>query len=148
MSFAVTAAVATVAGAVISYQGSRKAGKAAEAAGQAEAETERAVTQERLRQIEREEMLLREQTIAGTAGQNIKVDSRSALEVLADQASEFRREREITTEVGASKAQASLTRASALATQYKYQGYSALFSGLTGAAGIGHDAGWFGGGKT
>lgn len=131
MSFAIASAVIGGISVVANIVGSRKAAKAAERQGDAQADTERKVTQERLRQIDREEMLMGEATILATAGSNIKVGSKSTLEVLADQEAEFAREGLITAQVGASAATAALDRGKALATQAKYQGYSNALSGIS-----------------
>ena len=135
MSFAITAAVAGVviagASAYSSYKSGKKAASAAEQQASAQAGTEREVTAERLRQIEREKMLMAEETTIRTAGSRIKIGSKSTLEVLADQEAEFTREKSITARVGASAATAALARGSALATQAKYQGASGALSGIS-----------------
>ena len=78
-------------------------------------------------------MLMREGTVAATAASGVKVGSKSTLEVLADQKAEFAREKEITQEVGASRAQAALKNAALRSRTTKYQGYTAAAQGLTQA---------------
>ena len=131
MSFFTVASIAVgVVGIGLQISGARKAEDAAIQQGQDEAVTERAVTKERIRQIGREEEIMRGDTIGRVAASGVKVDMGSPLEILADQASEFQREKSITQEVGASRAKLALSSASALGTQYKYQGYAAAAQGL------------------
>ncbi len=131
MSFAIASAVISGIGAIANISAGRKAAKAAERQGDAQAATERKVTAERIRQIDREQMLMKEETKIRTAGSRISVGSKSTLEVLADQRSEFFREKLITQQVGASAATAALDRAGALSTQAKYQGYSSALGGIS-----------------
>ena len=127
---AVAGIAASVLGSVLGIGAASKAEKAAERAAKEEARLEGKVTDERIRQISRQEGIMAGQTVAATAGSGVKVGSGSSLAILADQASEFRREKAITREVGATRAKASLERGSALATQYRYQGLSAAVGGL------------------
>lgn len=85
---------------------------------------EEAVTEERLRQLRVEERTMAGETRGRVAASGARVTSGSALEVLAEQEREFARERAITAEVGASRAQTALKRGENLARQYRYQGYS------------------------
>jgi len=133
---AVAGVAASVVGAALSFFGGRKAEDAANKAAKREAKLEGKVTAERIRQIDRQETIMAGQTVAATAGSGVKVGSASSLAILADQASEFRRERYITQEVGATRARASLETGAALATQYKYQGLSGAVSGLGAAFSI------------
>lgn len=143
MSWMAVAGIATsVVGAATSYIGGKKAGRAAKDAAAAEAEIEDKITDERIRQIGREEDLMSEATIARTAGSGVKVGGESMLQVLAEQAAEFRREKDITREVGASRASTALQRGSALATQYKYQGLSGAASGIGSAFKIAATTDW------
>ena len=137
MSFFAVAGIAlSVTSAGLSYKAGQDASKASKKAAKEEARLEGLVTDRRIEQIEREEMLMGEATVARTAGSGVKVGGQSQLEVMADQAAEFRKEREITKEVGATKARASLAGGAATAQQYKYQGYSGAASGLAGAFNI------------
>ncbi len=134
--FAVAGIGISVIGAGLSYKSGKEASKAAKRAAKEEARLEGLVTERRIEQIEREEMLMGEATVARTAGSGVKVGGQSQLEVMADQAAEFRKEREITKKVGATKAKASLARGTAVAQQAQYQGYSGAASGLAGAFNI------------
>lgn len=130
MSFAITAAVVGVAGTAYSvYAGEKAAGQARGAARQ-QAKTERAVTAERISQLKREEMLMREQTIANTAASGLKISSASPLEILAEQKAQFERERAITQRVGASAVKASLQQGRIVAQQYQAQGIAGGLAGL------------------
>ena len=143
MSFFNVAAIAVgVIGTAVSIRGAKKAETAAAQQGAAEAATEREVTKERIRQIGREEEMMEGETLGRIAASGVKTDVGSPLEILADQAAEFQREKAITQEVGASKAALALSSASALGTQYRYQGYSAAAQGLGNIFGIGINAGW------
>ncbi len=134
----------TVLGSLFGSSAAKKQERAARRQGQEQARVERQVTRERLRQIERQEEIMRGQTIAGAAGQGVDVGSQSVLQVLADQEAEFRRELQVTETVGASRARGALQRAETLSDTYKYQGYASLFSGVMGVANIGKEAGWWG----
>lgn len=142
MSWIATSVATSVIGIGYSaYQG-RKAEKAAEGAAAEEARIEGEVTQERLAQIEREEMLTREATVAGAVGQGIRTESGSVLEVLADQAAQFERERTITEEVGASRATAALARGESLSQQIRAGTIASTFSGLANTAQYASQVDW------
>ncbi len=128
-----------VLGAGLGIFGASKAEKAAKAQAAEEARLEGKVTDERVRQIKRQEDIMAGQTVAATAGAGVKVGSGSSLAILADQAAEFRRERTITREVGATRAKASLQRGEALAKQYRYQGLGGAVGGLASAFSIYQD---------
>ena len=134
--FAVAGIAVSVIGAGLSYKGSQDAGDAAKDASKEEARLEGLVTDARIEQIEREEMMMAEATTAAVAGSGVKVGGGSELAVLADQASEFRKEQRITKEVGATRSRAALAGGAATAQQYKYQGYSQAASGLSAAFSI------------
>ena len=102
--------------------------------GEAEAEVERKVTAEQIRQIDRDEQLTRSATIASIAGSNIKVGSGSQLDVLAEQAAEFARERQFTEEVGASNANVALQRAKAIGEQARFSSYTTALGAFGSAA--------------
>lgn len=96
-----------------------------------EARIEGEITAERVRQIDKEEEVLAGTTVARTAGSGVKVNSASPLEILADQAFEFERERAITESVGASKARAALDRGSAVASQIDANTIQSSVAGLS-----------------
>lgn len=115
---------------ISSIFGGKKSSDRAEEQAAREAEIERKVTAERVRQIGVEKEALRGETVARTAASGIKTTSQSSLELLKEQAFEFQMEELITREVGASKAKASLDRGSALAEQYRQSGYQGALSSL------------------
>ena len=132
----IAAAVGTAAvGIITDFMGAKKAGKAAKKQAAEEARIEGLTTDERIRQIGKEERDMYGQTIAGYAGGGVlssfgtmadvpRETIGSASPVLAEQAQEFAFERKITEETGASNVSQSLARGKALASQYKYQSYS------------------------
>lgn len=144
MSFAVTGAVIGAAGVAYSVYSSEKAAGKAKKAGKEQARIEKDVTAERLVQIKREEMLMREATVAGAAGSGVKTTSQSALEVLADQKAQFAREAAITKKVGASAAKNALAQGSLVAQQYRAQGISQGAQGLSNVFNILSSTGKFG----
>jgi hypothetical protein len=137
-----TAAVVIGAIGVISgFLGSKKASKAAKKQAEEEARLEALVTAERIRQLGREERTLYGETVAGYAGGGVLSSFGSMANVpretmgspgtvLAEQAAEFQREREITQKVGATKVAQGLARGRATAEAYKFQGYSNAASGI------------------
>lgn len=126
----------------LGIKGGKAAEEAARAAARREAKIEHSVTSERVRQIRRQQEMLRAETIARVAGSGIKVSSKSPLEVLADQESEFKREVDITKEVGASRATAALSRGQMVGEQYKYQGYQQALSGISSMFNIAANTDW------
>lgn len=128
-------------GAITGIIGGNKASKAAKKQAREEARLEGIVTAEKVRQLEKQEVITRGETIAGYAGSGVKVGknitseglrgmSGSPLMVLAEQAREFARERQVTQEAGASRAAQALGSGKAIADQYKYGGYSQAASGF------------------
>lgn len=111
--------------------GAKKAKRAARRQAEEEARIEGEITEERQRQIDVEERALRGETIARSAASGVKVTSGSTLEILAEQAYEFEKERAITEKVGASKARAALDRGSSLAAQIESQAIGSSASQLT-----------------
>lgn len=73
-------------------------------------------------------------TRAIAAASGVVVGRGSPLMVLSEQASEFARERLITRQVGASRAQAALAQGRALGRQAQAQGLQAFVGGLSQAA--------------
>ena len=130
MSFVVTAVVTSAVGVGYGIYAGERANKQSKQAGEAAAKTEAEVTKERVRQIAREENLMRESTVAATAGSGVKVGSKSTLQVLADQKAEFAREKSITEKVGASAAKAALAEGRAVGAQYQAQGISSAITGI------------------
>jgi hypothetical protein len=119
------------AGLISDFIGGRKAASAAKKAGKKQASDERVMTAERIRQLQIEERTLRGETIAKVAGSHVKVGQGSPLEILAEQAREFSKERQITGQVGATKAAAAMQRGRDVGNIAKYQSYSNIASGAS-----------------
>lgn len=127
-------------GAITSIMGGNKAAHAARRQAREEARMEGVVTAEKIRQIGKQEVITKGETIAGYAGSGVKVGRGqgfdqskafgSPLTVLAEQAREFARERHIVSEVGASKAAQALGGGRSIADQYKFAGYSQAASNI------------------
>ena len=99
----------------------RRAERAAKQAGAEEARLEGLLTTEKIRQLDVERRLRSGQTKAGFASGRVKIGSKSALDILAEQKSTALAERSTILEVGASRAANALTRSSNLADQIGYQ---------------------------
>jgi hypothetical protein len=119
------------AGMISSFLGSKKASQAAKEAAKRQAVDERALTKERLRQLDVEERTMAGDTRARAAGSHVKAGQGSPLEVLAEQAREFAREKQITKDVGASKAASALQRGRDVGNAVKYQSYSNMAQGAS-----------------
>ena len=138
---AAAAAVIGAVGLISSFLGSKKASKAAKEQAREEARLEGLVTQEKLRTLKIDERTLYGQTLSGYAGGGVQgispnlgqtnITSGSPQAILAEQKKSFGAEKDIITQVGASKAQASLTRGRNLADQYRWSGYANVASGVS-----------------
>jgi hypothetical protein len=128
-------------GIISSFLGSKKASKAARKQAEEEARLEKLVTDERIRELGREERQLYGETVAGYAGGGVlssfasmggvpRETIGSPRAVLTEQAAEFQREISITQKVGASKVAQSLASGKAVASAYKFQGYSNVTTGI------------------
>jgi len=122
--FGIIAGILSGVGAIASLAGGREAEKAADRQAAEEARLEGIVTDEKIRQLGVEEEVVRGETIASVAGSGVKVDSGSPLMVLATQASEYERLRNVTREAGASRAANALARGDLVGKQAKYGSYS------------------------
>ena len=111
---------------------SRTMKKGKEAAREA-ALAEQTVTKAKVIDLLKEERAMRGATIAGAAGSGVKVNQGSPLQILAEQAREFERERMTVKEVGATKTAAALTRSDMARTAAGYQGYSQAVSSASTA---------------
>jgi len=107
-------------GGIVKLVGGGIAGNKARKAGRRRASVEREVTRGRIQIIRREERILRGQTIGGAAGSGVSVDSMSPLALLSEQATQFKREKDIVKKVGAANASAAIGDANNLASQYKW----------------------------
>ncbi len=139
---AIAGVVIGAVGLIAGFLGSKKASKAAKKQADLEAEQERLVTGERIRQLGREERQLAGDTVAGYAGGGVLSSFGSMSNVpretigspgtvLAEQSAEFQREREITQKVGATKVAQGLARGKATAEAYKYAGYTNAAQGIS-----------------
>jgi len=117
------AAIAAV-GMITNYLGSKKKAKAAKKAAANEAWAEGRTTAERIRQLNIQERTMKGETMAMAAGSGVLATEGSPLQVMAEQAQEFKRERMFTKEVGATKAAASRQRGRDVAQEIQYQSYS------------------------
>ena len=143
MPIAIAGAIAAGIGAVSSIVGRAKAAKAAKRAAREEARLEGIVTAEKIRQLHIQERVMKGETIAGYAGGGVKAFHGgtggqggrgpaigSAKPVLAEQAKEFRQERAVTGEAGASRSSNALSRGAMMADQYRYSSYASAASSL------------------
>lgn len=131
--FTAIAAGLSILGSISSIFGGKSAKKDAERQGEEEARLEGLVTDERLRQLGKEEKALAGTTIAAAAGSGVKVGTGSPLEILAEQASEFAFERLITERVGASKAKLALDRGRSVGSRAQSQSYAQAIQGFSSA---------------
>lgn len=138
----IAALVVSGVSAVAGFLGSQKASSAAKNQAQLEAEQEKKLTTEKLRQLGIEERAVYGQTLAQYAGSGVlanapslsgqpKPNAGSPLVVLAEQAKEFGFQRKITQEVGATKVNQALSGGKATADYYRYSGYANVASNLS-----------------
>lgn len=141
MSLALAGVVLGAVGLISGFIGSKKASKAAKEQAALEAEQERLITGERIRQLGKEERAMYGETVAGYAGGGVLSQFGTMggtptgaigapKSVLQEQANEFQREREITQKVGATKVAQGLARGKATAEAYKFAGYSNAAQGI------------------
>ena len=138
----IAAVVVGAVGVISNFIGSKKASKSAKKAAKEEARLEGLVTQEKLRTLGIDERTLYGETMSGYARGGVQAASPTlgggALPqtgtpqtVLAEQAQEFRYQKDITQKVGATKAQAALTRGKNVADAYRWSGYANVASGIS-----------------
>jgi hypothetical protein len=118
-------------GMIADFLGSKKSASGAAKASHREAFAERRVTQEKVRQLHKEERTMAGDTRAKAAGSHVKAGQGSPLDVLAEQAKEFSRERQIVEQVGATKAASALQRGRDVGNAVRYQSYSNLATGAS-----------------
>jgi hypothetical protein len=138
---AYAAAAIGAVGLISSFIGSKKASKAAKDAAKEEARLEGLVTGEKIRTLGIDERTLYGQTVAGYSGGGVQgiqpnlgasnVTAGSPMSVLAEQKKSFAAEKDITSKVGASKAQAALTRGKNVADAYRWSGYANVASSVS-----------------
>ena len=141
MGVAIAGAVIGAVGLISSFLGSKKGAKAAKEQAREEARLEGLVTQEKLRTLGIDERTLYGQTLAGYAGGGVQgispnlgqtsITAGSPQAILAEQKKSFGAEKDIITQVGASKAQSALTRGKNLADQYRWSGYANVASSVS-----------------
>ena len=120
---------------IISLIQGRKGKKAANRAAEREAAAEKFLTGAKLENLRVDERVLRGQTIAAVAGSGIEVGTGSPLQILAEQARAFGRERAIVKQVGATKVAAGLQRGRDVGNQYMWQGVSGALNAAAMAFG-------------
>ncbi len=121
---AIIAGVIGAAGIGVSLSGARKAENAAKRASAEEARLEGIVTEEKLRQMVIEEATVRGETIGMAAASGVEVGKGSVIDILAEQAYNFTRERAAVKSAGATRASNALSRGSMAAQQARYEGIS------------------------
>jgi len=107
-----------------SLVGASKAKSAAKGAAREEARLEGIVTEAKITSLDREERVLRGETLGAAAGSNVKVDRGSPLQILAEQARTFADEKRVVRQAGASRAAQAKTRGRMVGDQAMYQGVS------------------------
>ncbi|RKX23484.1 MAG: hypothetical protein DRP45_10435 [Candidatus Zixiibacteriota bacterium] len=108
--------------------GGRKAKGAADRESQMIAGQERYITGAKLQDSRIQQRVMRGQTIAGAAGSGVKTGTGSPLEILAEQAKQFARERDVIQSTGEAKARYAIERG-------RNVGQAALYQSYAGAAG-------------
>lgn len=129
------AAAMAVVGGISSIIGGNKAKHASKRASREEARLEGIVTGQKIRELFAEERQLHGDTIGAAAGSGVDVGFGSVLDVLSEQASTFERTRDVTRQVGASKASVALQRGSMIGNLYQSQGISSAFQSFGQALG-------------
>ena len=139
--FAAYAAVQAV-GLITSYIGSKKAAASAKEEAAEQARLEGMVTDEKIRTLGIDERTLYGETVSGyarggvqavgpTLGGGALPQTGTPQTVLAEQSREFAYQKDITQKVGATKAQAALTRGKNVADAYRWSGYANVASGIS-----------------
>jgi len=119
---------------VISLIGASKAKSSARKAAAEEARLEGIVTGAKIETLQQEETVLRGQTIAGAAGSGVNVTKGSPLQILAEQAKTFAREKKTVATAGASRAAQAKTRGRMVGQQAMYHGISSALGSFGQAA--------------
>lgn len=123
-----------VLGGLSSIFGGKKADKAARQQALQEARLEQRITDEKLRQLNLEEERAEGRTIATAAASGVEVTRGSPLDILAEQAAEFRYERNTVAEVGASRAANTVARGRMIGQQYRWSSYGQALNQFGSAA--------------
>ena len=109
--------------ATLSILGGIKAKKEANEMAGIQAKQELELTQAKIEDLKLEERVMAGQTKAGAAGSGVKVDKGSPLEILAEQARNFQKERQTVARVGATNASVITKRGQMVGRQALYQGW-------------------------
>ena len=132
----VYAALAVISVASLLFGGKKAGDKAKEASGK-KAKQELELTLAKTEDLKIEERALKGQTLASVAGAGVKVGMGSPLEVLAEQARNFQRERQTVARVGATNASVISQQGKNVASQAKYQSYQQASNTAMSAFGSG-----------
>ena len=142
MGVAIAGAVIGAVGLISGFLSSRKAASSAKKEAKEQARLEGLVTQEKIRTLGIDERTLYGQTVSGyarggvqavgpTLGGGALPQTGTPQTVLGEQAREFAYQKDITQKVGATKAQAALTRGQNVADAYRWSGYANVASGIS-----------------
>lgn len=141
MAWPIIGAAIGAVGLITSFLGSKKAEKAAKDQSKEEARMEGLLTDEKLRQLDKDERSMFGETVAGYTGGGVlsmmpgtgqsQPMSGSPQNILGEQAREFAAEKKITKEVGASNVKQTLMGGQALADRYRYSGYANVASSIS-----------------
>jgi len=140
--FAAAAAGIAAVGLISGFIASKKASKAAKEEAAEQARLEGMVTDEKIRTLGIDERTLYGETVSGyarggvqavgpTLGGGALPQTGTPQTVLGEQAREFAYQKDITQKVGATKAQAALTRGKNVADAYRWSGYANVASGIS-----------------
>ena len=140
--FSAAGAVLGTIGLISGFIGSKKASKAAKEESKEQARLEGLLTDEQLRRIGIDQRNMYGETLAGYASGGVQAtaptlagDARlqtgSPQQVIQEQTSEFDKQRQITSDVGATKVSQALTRGQNVADAYKWGGYANVASGVS-----------------
>jgi hypothetical protein len=123
--------IATGVSLISGWLGSKKASKSAKKQAAEEARLEGIVTEEKVRQLGIEERVLRGDTMARYAGSGVMASGPTPGVILAEQAKEFAKQRDVTKAAGASKVASALGQGKATADAYRFSGYANVASGIS-----------------
>ncbi len=116
--------------AAFSLIGGIKAKAAAREEGKQQAAMEDRITSEKMHLIGKEERFREGEVKAAAAGSGVNISVGSPLQILAEQAQAFTRQKQVTAETGAMKSRLALTRARNVGDAAMYQGVGNMFAGI------------------
>jgi len=117
----------------VSLFGAKSAASDAKKAGKAQAAQEQLATQEKVFQLHKQERTMAGQTRAAAAGSGVQADKGSVVDVIAEQAATFERERQYTQKMGASRASSAWQRGQDTASAQMYQGWGSMLAAIGNA---------------